>query len=160
MNKKTWRHCPLCANEIVDDPDGGPRKCGACDFVHWDNPTPVVALIVETPEGVVLARNHGWPAKMFGLPTGFVDAREDPSDAARRELKEELDVEAEVELFDVVGFAHFNQILLGYHVRTDARLTPGDDLAEIKLVAIDRLKPKPFGTGVLLQRFVERARGI
>ena len=29
--------------------------------------------IVEHPDGVLLVRNHGWPEKMFGLVTGFLE---------------------------------------------------------------------------------------
>ena len=158
MREDRWNHCPLCGASLSDSDDGSPRRCLACRFVHWNNPVPVVALVVETPEGVVLARNHGWPEGMLGLPTGFVDAGEDPADAARRELREELGVDAGVALFDAVGFAPLNQVLLGYHVQTDAPLVPGDDLAAIKVVPIARLKPKPFGTGVLLQRWVAARR--
>lgn len=68
MNAKrpSMKYCPLCAQPLrLMNDDAKPRLgCpdSACGFVFWDNPVPVVAAIVEMPEGVVLAHNRAWPA--------------------------------------------------------------------------------------------------
>ena len=54
------------------------RVClaGGCGYIHYDNPTPVVAGIVELGSNVVLVRNRGWPADWYGLVTGFLERGE------------------------------------------------------------------------------------
>ena len=72
-----FRFCPQCATPLELLPsleDGGWKerlRCTACGFTHWNNPTPVLAAIVEYQGQVLLARNAAWPPKMFGLITGF-----------------------------------------------------------------------------------------
>ena len=45
------KFCPQCAAELaLTEQDGKTRpRCtlASCDYVYWDNPTPVVAAIVE-----------------------------------------------------------------------------------------------------------------
>ena len=54
------RFCPRCAAPLVSRDAGGRARpaCpdAACGFVHWNNPTPVVAAIVEHDGAVLLAR--------------------------------------------------------------------------------------------------------
>jgi ADP-ribose pyrophosphatase YjhB (NUDIX family) len=57
--------------------------------VHWDNPTPVVAALIEVDGRVLLARNKTWPAKMFALVTGVLERDESPLQAVEREVAEE-----------------------------------------------------------------------
>jgi len=40
-------------------------RCPACGWTHWNNPTPVLAAIVEVDGRVLLARNALWQAKTF-----------------------------------------------------------------------------------------------
>ena len=83
----------------------------SCTYVHWDNPAPVVAAVIQRGDSAVLVRNHGWPAKMFGLVTGFLERGEDPADAVVREVKEELGVHGEVvRLIGAYGFAQMDQV--------------------------------------------------
>ena len=67
-----YNYCPQCATPLVTaQVDGSThRKCPACDFVHWDNPVPVVAAIVEHEGNVILTRNKGWPEKWLGILAG------------------------------------------------------------------------------------------
>ena len=76
------KFCPLCAHELKEvEIDGKPRlSCRAetCDYVYWNNPTPVIAALVERDGEVILARNKSWSQKMFGLITGFLEEGETP----------------------------------------------------------------------------------
>jgi NAD+ diphosphatase len=158
------KFCPQCGNDLVSvEIDGKPRqKCPSlsCDYVFWNNPTPVVAAIVEMDDAVVLIRNKGWPEKLFGLPSGFLEQGETPEHGILREVKEELGIEGSIE--DFVGYYSFfeqNQLILAFHVKGQGEITMGDELAEIKLVHIERLRPKPFGTGLALLDWLKRRKG-
>ena len=50
----------------------------SCGYVHWDNPLPVVAAIVEYEGRILLARNAAWQEGMFALITGFLENGETP----------------------------------------------------------------------------------
>ncbi|MGK0360216.1 MAG: NAD+ diphosphatase [Bradymonadia bacterium] len=148
---KPFAFCPHCATarETVDR-GGAPRQgCPACSFVHWGNPTPVVAGIVETPAGVVLVQNIGWPKTWFGLVTGFLEAKERPEDGVVREVQEELGLTARIESF--VGFypfAHMNQIIMAWHLTAEGDVVlQADELQDHKIVPVDKLRPWPQATG-------------
>ena len=77
-----------------------------CGFVHWDNPTPVVAAVVEHEGQIILARNKLWPVSFYALITGFLE-RTDPSphEAVQREVAEELGLQPRVRISS--GITHF-----------------------------------------------------
>ena len=95
------RYCPHCATElqpITLAEDGGDKerlRCPACGWTHWNNPTPVLAAIVEVDGKVLLARNAAWPGKMFALITGFMEAGESPQEGIAREVKEETNLDVQ-----------------------------------------------------------------
>jgi NAD+ diphosphatase len=119
---KPYRFCPDCATELAlisQAEDGGDKirlRCPSCNFTHWNNPTPVLAAVIECVdrEGqVLLARNAAWPGRFFGLVTGFLEAGESPEDGIRREIGEEtsLSVDA-LHLLGVWDFQRMNQIII------------------------------------------------
>lgn len=157
MNANVFHFCPRCATPLQDqDRDGVPRQvCGSatCDFVHWDNPTPVVAAVVEHEGQIILARNKLWPVAFYALITGFLE-RSDPSpeEAVQREVKEELGLDATGAHF--IGhypFARQNQIILAYHVPATGTITIGDELADIKRIDPARARYWPAATGLALR---------
>ena len=161
-----WTYCSRCATELAmmaAQEDGGTKerlRCPACGFTHWNNPTPVLAAIVEMADGrVLLARNAAWPAKMFALITGFMEAGETPQAGIAREVKEEtnLDVQS-LDLVGVYDFQRMNQVIIAYHVRAtgDVRLSP--ELVDYRLFALPELKCWPAGTGYALADWL-RTRG-
>ena len=142
--------------------DGGEKarlRCPACDFTHWNNPTPVLAAVVEYQGQILLARNAAWQGRMFALITGFMEAGETPEGGISREVKEETNLDAEaVTLIGVYDFQRMNQIIIAYHVvaHGDVRLSP--ELAEYQLYDFDQLKCWPAGTGYALADWL-RGRG-
>src|SRR5438874_10008849 len=116
-----FRFCPVCAAELRVrrmEGDGAPLErlaCSAasCSYVHWGNPTPAVGAIVEHEGEIILARNAGWPPGFFALVTGYLEAKEDPLHAVRREVKEELDLDVvEVNLVGNYIFERKNEVML------------------------------------------------
>lgn len=169
MSQAAYRFCPSCATELAwltVEEDGGPKarlRCPACGFTHWNNPTPVLAAVVECVdrEGqVLLARNAAWPGRFFGLITGFMEAGETPEEGIRREVAEETSLQVErLELLGVWDFQKMNQIIIAYHApaRGEIRLSP--ELAEYKLIAPEQVRCWPQGTGQALATWL-RAKGI
>jgi NAD+ diphosphatase len=138
--------------------DGRVRsRCGSCSYVFWDNPVPVVAAIVERGSDVVLVRSHGWPEKMFGLVTGFLEKGETPEQGVVREVREELSLEAEiVGLVGIYPFFEMNQLVIAYHLKAEGEITLGPELAGMKLVPVEKLRPWPMGTGQAVEDWLSR----
>jgi NADH pyrophosphatase NudC (nudix superfamily) len=158
------RYCPRCGSELGDAEHGGrPRpSCprDGCGYVHWDNPVPVVAAIVERDGCVVLVRNATFPPKWFGLVTGFLERGESPEEGVLREVKEELGLDATlVGLVGVYAFAPMNQVVIAYHLRAEGEIVLGEELAEHKLVPIEKLRPWPFATGDAVRDWLARRAG-
>jgi NAD+ diphosphatase len=158
MSRAEFSYCPVCGARLVRGLHGGKERasCPAegCGFVHWDNPVPVVAAIVERRGRVVLVRSNGWPATWYGLVTGFLEANETPEEAVLREVEEELGIEAELESYvGAYPFARMNQIIFTYHVvgRPGPIRLCREELADHKEVPIERLRPWPRGTGPALK---------
>lgn len=163
-----YRFCPNCATPLqplAAAEDGGEKtrlRCPACAWTHWNNPTPVLAAVVECTDRdgrILLARNAAWRGRMFALITGFMEAGESPEQGIRREVAEEtaLQVDA-LALIGVYEFQRMNQVIIAYHAqaRGEVRLSP--ELAEYKLFAPADLVCWPAGTGYALADWL-RARG-
>jgi len=154
------RFCPLCGDKLVEkEIDGAQRiACSSdtCSFVHWDNPTPVVAAIVELDGKVIMIRNKGWPEKMFGIVSGFLEKGETPDNAILREVKEELGLDGRIESFiGYYSFFEMNQLILTYHIAAKGEIVIGDELEEIRVVEPERIKPWPYGTGPAVKKWLE-----
>jgi NADH pyrophosphatase NudC (nudix superfamily) len=160
MSASGYKFCPQCAAPLAlleAEEDGGSRtrlRCPACRFTHWNNPTPVLAAVIELADRhgqLLLARNAAWSGKMFGLVTGFMEAGETPEGGIRREVAEEtsLIVDA-LALIGVYDFQRMNQVIIAYHAlaRGDVKLSP--ELAEYRLYRPDEVRCWPAGTGYAL----------
>ncbi|WP_291984468.1 NUDIX domain-containing protein [Candidatus Accumulibacter sp. ACC007] len=156
----TWNFCPRCAARLESSDEGGlPRlSCSAgCGFVHWDNPAPVLAALVEYQGAIVLARNRAWAAGAFGLITGFLERGEDPAVGVAREVREELGLDASATtLIGVYPFARKHEVIIAYHVVGHGEIALNEELAEFRLVAPAKLKPWDFGTGFAVSDWLAR----
>jgi NAD+ diphosphatase len=151
-----YRYCPACRTELVTRVHGGKDRlaCPSCSFVHWQNPIPVVAAIVERAGRVILVHSRGWPETWFGLVTGFLESGERPEDAVLREAAEELGIETRLNAYvGAYPFPRLNQIIFAYHlyggdgpIRLDE-----SELSAYKEIPIEKLRPWPQGTGPALR---------
>jgi len=161
-----FRFCPACATPLAligSEEDGGYKerlRCAACGFTHWNNPTPVLAAIVQVGARVLLARNAAWQNRMFGLITGFMEAGETPEEGIRREIAEEtaLDVTS-LQLVGVHDFQRMNQIIITYHAQATGEIRLSPELVEYKLLEPAQLKCWRAGTGLALADWL-LGRGI
>ena len=149
-----FKYCPQCAaplEMVVQLEDGGEKarlRCPSCGYTHWNNPTPVLAGVVELNGQILLARNAAWSGRMFALITGFMEAGETPQGGIAREIKEETNLDTTaLNLIGVYDFQRMNQIIIAYHAvcTGDIKLSP--ELAEYKLYDPADVLCWPAGTG-------------
>jgi NADH pyrophosphatase NudC (nudix superfamily) len=160
-----YRFCPQCATSlawITQAEDGGDKqrlRCAACGWTHWNNPTPVLAAVVQYQDRVLLARNAAWTNRFFALITGFMEAGETPQDGIAREIAEETNLQARsIELIGVYDFQRMNQVIIAYHAHCEGEVKLSPELAEYKLFEYDKIRCWPAGTGYALADWL-RGRG-
>ncbi len=160
-----FNFCPNCATPLqlfAQKEDGGERqrlRCIACQWTHWNNPTPVLAAVVQYRGQILLARNAAWPGRRFALITGFMEAGESPQEGIVREIREETALETgELNLIGVYEFLRMNQVIIAYHAVADGEVRLSPELAEYKLFDYDAVKCWPAGTGYALADWL-RSRG-
>ncbi len=135
-------------------------RCQSCDFTHWNNPTPVLAAVVEYQGQILLARNAAWQHKMYALITGFMEAGEKAEEGIAREVKEETNLDvSEVNLIGVYDFQRMNQVIIAYHVVAAGDVILSPELVDYKLFAPQSVKCWPAGTGYALADWL-KTRGI
>lgn len=154
------KFCLYCGQLLIEKQIDGMQRlaCSAdnCEFVHWDNPVPVVAAIVEWDGQVVLIRNPGWPEGLFGLVTGFLEKGESPEEGAVREVNEELGLTPYArEFVGVYPFHPRNQVIIAYHVKAEGSIRTNEEIEDYQCLYPEELRPRPMGTGLALIDWLE-----
>jgi NAD+ diphosphatase len=151
-----YRFCPSCGSPLSWVPqmeDGGEKlrlRCTQCDFTHWNNPTPVLAGIVQVGDQILLARNAAWTGRKFALITGFMEAGESPEDGIAREIAEETNLQVSaLKLIGAYDFQRMNQVIIAYHAVASGTVK----------FNFDELVCWPAGTGYALGDWL-RTQGI
>ena len=160
-----YRFCPCCGAPLAWLPqmeDGGEKlrlRCTQCDFTHWNNPTPVLAGIVQVGNQILLARNAAWSGRKFALITGFMEAGETPEEGIAREIAEETNLQVSaLKLIGVYDFQRMNQVIIAYHAVCDGEVKLSPELVDYRLYDLQDVKCWPAGTGYALAEFL-RSRG-
>jgi len=161
-----YRFCPQCATPlawIAQQEDGGEKqrlRCPSCGLTHRNNPTPVLAAVIQYQDQILLARNAAWTHKMYALITGFMEAGETPQDGIAREIGEETSLRVQsLDLIGVYDFQRMNQVIIAYHAVCEGEVHLSPELVDYKLFAYDQVRCWPAGTGHALADWL-RSRGI
>jgi ADP-ribose pyrophosphatase YjhB (NUDIX family) len=160
--------CPMCGTALEEQHRAGKLRpvCPDCGHIVFFDPKVAVVIFIMQDNRILLVKRAVDPGKgRWAFPAGFVDAGEDPKEAARREILEEAGLEIEiVRLLDV--FARNTDdggtadIIIAYLARiTGGTLQADDDAEAVAWFAAEELPELVFATtGILVQRW--RVGGI
>ncbi len=162
----TWIYCPWCGAKLTQKTiEDQTRQCcpaHECDFVFWNNPIPVVVILVEYQNRFVITNNCDWPEWKYSLISGFVDADENAAVCVKREVKEELNLQVDrCQLLCVNHYRKLNQMMLGYKVSASGELQLNHENRAVRLLSRTELANWPFGAGAtpLVEHYLSRSTG-
>jgi NAD+ diphosphatase len=89
-----FRFCPQCKSDKISYSRKKKYSCSKCGWVYFQNVAAAVGVIFEYQDKILFIVRNKIPQKgKLDLPGGFLDAGESAEQAARREIREELDIE-------------------------------------------------------------------
>ncbi|RIK54859.1 MAG: DNA mismatch repair protein MutT [Chloroflexi bacterium] len=101
------RFCPRCGTAVEYGEKFGKVRpvCPACRYIHFQDPKVAAAGLVQEGSRVLLVQRANEPFRgLWTLPAGFVNAGEDPAEAAMRECLEETGLTVRVtRVYDVIA---------------------------------------------------------
>ena len=149
------KFCSSCGSEnIFEFIDGNDRfHCPNCKTIHYQNPKPTATLICPKDNSILLVERAFDPGKgEWGLPGGFMELNETLFDAAKRELKEETNLDGKP--ISILGHcSHFGSmfgdilligILMEIEDKSWRNLCAMDDAADARLFNINELPSVAF----------------
>lgn len=159
-----FTYCPRCAGLLTDALRFGKIRqvCTECGWIHFVDPKVAAAVLIEHEGRVLLVRRNNEPFRgLWTLPAGFINAGEDPAEAAARECLEEtgLNVRVTRVLEIISGREHprgADFIIVYQATVLNGELKPDDDVDAVEWFTRDRLPPLAFrATQKVLQSFYD-----
>ena len=149
---KDPRFCPDCGTALTTaEHFGRPRPtCPNCGWMHFADPKVAVAVVLRENGRVLLVRRVNEPFRgKWTLPAGFIDAGEDPRQAAERECQEEtgLTVRASQVVDVIAGREHprgADFVIVFAAAILAGDLQPGDDADRAEWFEATDLPPLAF----------------
>jgi len=145
------RFCLACGGPTALPEGSRPvARCTRCGRRHHLDPKVGVGAVVRDDQGRLLLVRRGVPPGkgLWALPAGYVDADEDPRDAAAREVTEETGLTVRcgdvVDVYPGGGGASF--FLAFEAVLTGGVLAAADDALDAGWFALDALPELAFAS--------------
>ena len=94
LNEWHNRHgfCSVCGTATLPFRAGWGRQCPTCNAEHFPRVDPVVIMLAEHEDRVLLGRSPHYPPGRYSALAGFVEPGESIEEAVARELQEEAGV--------------------------------------------------------------------
>ncbi len=134
------KFCSECGSKVrLGIPEGDDHLrhiCDACGVIHYHNPKLIAGCIPVWGDQVLLCKRAIEPRKGFWtLPAGFMELGENLPAAARREAREEANVEVEIDaLYNLFSLPHISQVYVFFRARMiEERYSPGHESLETRL---------------------------
>ena len=128
-------YCAVCATPTAIFRAGWGRKCPNCQAEHFPRVDPVVIMLAELGDRVLLGRQPPWPPGRYSALAGFLEVGESIEDAVAREIAEEAGVKVRNVryvasqpwpfpsslMIACIGVAESEEITIDVHELEDAR---------------------------------------
>ncbi|MEJ6951830.1 NUDIX hydrolase [Natronospora cellulosivora (SeqCode)] len=147
-----YNYCPVCAKDLKENYiEGHLRKhCTHCNFVHYINPKPAVAIVAFKDKKLLTIKRGVEPGKgLWSLPSGFIDCGESSEEACLRELKEETAMTGDIKQLLGVYSEEANiygPVMIVIYLVENLKGEPlaSDDAADVKFISLDKVEDLNF----------------
>jgi NAD+ diphosphatase len=160
--RKDSAYCGSCGGLNKDAPGGISRICPVCGRTEFPRISPaVIVLIANDRDEILLAHNANFSNRVYSLIAGFVEAGESLEAAARREIREEVNIEvARLHYAASQPWPFPNSLMLGFTaLYAGGDLRPdGTEILDARWFSREKLPNLP-GKGSIARRLIEQWRG-
>ncbi|MCF0196150.1 MAG: NUDIX domain-containing protein [Bacteroidaceae bacterium] len=154
--QQLFKHCPRCGSPHFETHNAKSKRCEACGFVYYLNPSAsTVAVIINERDELLVVRRAKEPARgTLDLPGGFSDMGETSEEGVAREVMEETGLRVtRVEFLfsqpNVYRYSDLDIPTLDMFYRCEVAATEGargmDDAAEVMWLPLSAVNPADFG---------------
>jgi 8-oxo-dGTP diphosphatase len=155
MPGDTYQYCPRCATSLIEKQiyNMTRQACPQCGFIYFLEPKLVTVVVVHHEGKLLLGRRNIDPAKgawsFFG---GYVERGEKVEVAALREVKEETNLEVQLEhligIYSENGLPH---VVIAYQASIvcndiSKMAAQPDEVSELAFFTLDELPDLAFPT--------------
>lgn len=153
-----FNYCPKCGADCFEAHNEKAKRCAACGFVYYFNPSAAtVAFILNKQGELLVCRRAKDPAKgTLDLPGGFIDMNETGEEGVAREVLEETGLKVDEAIYQFTlpniyiysGFpVHTLDMFFLCKVRHTQHFVAKDDVADSFFLPLDAIRPEEFGLG-------------
>ncbi|MBN7797506.1 NUDIX hydrolase [Parahaliea mediterranea] len=149
-------NCGSALESFVPDGDNVLRKgCLSCGFIHYINPTILVACVVHADDRVMWIKRRTEPRiNTWSLPSGFMELGETLQEGALRELYEETGLKAsprELRLYSVGTIEAINQVHVHFRLPYKGQdfLRETAEASEVRFLKYEELHGRELAYPVL-----------
>ena len=153
MADSIYTYCPRCATRLVEKYvyNAVRATCPQCGFILFLEPKLVAVVVIQHGETVLLGRRNMEPAQgMWSFVSGYVDRGEKVEDAALREVKEETNLDVQLdELLGVFSEQNNPHVVIAFRGSIKENDISGltaqlDEVSELAFFPLDYLPELAF----------------
>ena len=137
------RFCSVCGALTRPNRAGWSRACGPCGAEHYPRADPVVIMLAEHGDHVLLGRQPHYPPGRYSALAGFVEPGETIEAAVARELAEEAGIEvAQVRYLASQPWPFPSSLMIGAHARAldDSLVIDATELDDARWFSRDEVR--------------------
>src|SRR5947199_977207 len=148
-----YRYCPMCAASLIEKHiyNGQRLTCPACGFILFLEPKLVTVVVIQHEGKVLLGRRNMEPARgLWSFISGYVDRGEKIEEAAIREVKEETNLDVQLEgLIGIYSERGEPHLLIVYqasvsHDQVNTMAGQAEEVSELAFFPLENLPPLAF----------------
>jgi NAD+ diphosphatase len=162
---RNHQYCGKCGNPTMAKADERLRLCPSCGFGSYPRITPVIIAAVVRDGRILLANHKARKNNMYSPIAGFVETGESFEECVRREVREEVNIEAgDIRYFGSQSWPFPSSIIAGFTARHESGeiKVDGIEIGDAGWFSPDKLPPIPPPYTIsrrLIDWFVQFSRG-